>query len=107
MRTGRLVALVVGCLLLLPGLAMAVGGAALAGGYAAARDDRGYVNTSLHRLRSSSTAITAEGADFGSDERGPDLTGHWSRTVPAPVAERTQKSWSPGGAMTRSPPRCR
>jgi Domain of unknown function (DUF4389) len=72
MRTGRLVALIVGCLLVLPGLAMAVGGAALAGVYAAARDDRGYVNASLDRLRSSSVAITAEGADFGSDARGPD-----------------------------------
>ena len=72
MRTGRLVALIVGCLLVVPGLAMAVGGAALAGVYAAARDDRGYVNASLDRLRSSSVAITAEGADFGSDSRGPD-----------------------------------
>jgi hypothetical protein len=72
MKTGRVVSLVVGCLLLLPGLALAAGGTALAIGYVAARDDQGYVNASLDRLRSSSVAVTAEDADFGSDERGPD-----------------------------------
>ncbi len=72
MKPGRVIALVVGVLLVLPGLGLLVGGGALAIGYAVARDDQGYVNASLDDLRSSTVAVTANGADFGSDGTGPD-----------------------------------
>ena len=72
MRSGRIIALVVGCLLVLPALALLIGGAALAGVYAAARDDSGYVNASVDRLSTSTAAITTDDFDFGSDAAGPD-----------------------------------
>ena len=42
MRANRIVAIVVGVLLLLPALAMLVGGVALGAAHAFARDDDGY-----------------------------------------------------------------
>ena len=67
MKPGRIIALVVGCLLLLPALGLLVGGGALAAVYAAARDDQGYVDASLDRLSTSSVAIRTDDVDFGSD----------------------------------------
>ncbi len=72
MRPGRIIALVIGLLLLLPGLGLLLGGGGLAATYALARDDQGYVNADVDRLQSSSVAVTAEDADFGADAAGPD-----------------------------------
>jgi hypothetical protein len=56
----HLVALVIGCLLLLPGLGLLLGGAGLGIPYAVARDSAGYFTGSLPSLRSATPAITAE-----------------------------------------------
>jgi hypothetical protein len=72
MKPGRVIALIVGCLLLLPGLGLLLGGSALAMVYAAARDDQGYVNASPDRLSTSSVAIRTDDVDFGSDAEVPD-----------------------------------
>jgi len=71
-KAGRVVALVVGCLLVLPGVGLLVGGGALAISYAAARDDHGYVDASLDRLQTSAVAVTSQHLDFGSNVEGPD-----------------------------------
>src|SRR6478735_4177127 len=55
----HLVALIVGCLLILPGLGLLLGGAALGITYAVARDSAGYLSLTMPVLSSSSPAITA------------------------------------------------
>ena len=60
MKPARVVALVVGCLLLLPGLALLFGGGGLGLTYAFGRDDAGYVQEQLKTLRTSTVAVTAE-----------------------------------------------
>ena len=60
MRTSRIVALIVGCLLVLPGIAALVGGAALGIGYAAGRNESGYFQAPLTELRTSTAAIVAQ-----------------------------------------------
>jgi hypothetical protein len=71
-KGGRIVALVLGCLLVLPGVGLLVGGGALAISYAAARDGQGYVNASVDPLQTSAVAVTSQHLDFGSDVEGPD-----------------------------------
>ncbi|NUR81167.1 MAG: DUF4389 domain-containing protein [Dermatophilaceae bacterium] len=56
----HLAALVIGCLLLLPGLGLLLGGAGLGITYAVGRDSAGYFSGSLPSLRSATPAITAE-----------------------------------------------
>lgn len=58
----HLVALIIGCLLILPGLGLLLGGAALGITYAVARDSAGYLSLTVPVLSSSSPAITAEDA---------------------------------------------
>ena len=72
MKPGRIVALVIGCLLVLPGVGLLVGGGALAIGYAAARDDTGYLNASIDPLQTNTVAVTSQHLDFGSNVEGPD-----------------------------------
>ncbi len=55
----HLAALIVGCLLILPGLGLLLAGAGLAASYAVGRDDAGYVSLTLPALASDSPAITA------------------------------------------------
>jgi len=55
----HLVALIIGCLLILPGLGLLLGGAALGITYAVARDSAGYLSLTMPVLSSSSPAITA------------------------------------------------
>ena len=55
----HLVALIIGCLLILPGLGLLLGGAALGITYAVARDSAGYLSMTMPVLSSSSPAITA------------------------------------------------
>ncbi|GAA2745301.1 hypothetical protein GCM10009868_26240 [Terrabacter aerolatus] len=58
----HLVALVIGCLLILPGVGLLLGGAGLAITYAVARDGAGYLILTMPVLSSSSPALTAEDA---------------------------------------------
>src|ERR1700712_510282 len=59
MKPGRIVALIVGCLLLLPGIGLLLGGGGLGLGYAFGRDDAGYFTITVPQLQSSTAAITA------------------------------------------------
>ncbi len=70
-KAGRVVALVVGCLLLLPALASLLGGGALAFGYAVGRDASGYFETSLDRVESPTVAVTTEQVDFAAEPGRP------------------------------------
>jgi hypothetical protein len=56
-NAGHIVAIIVGCLLLVPGLGMATGGAAAAIGQAVATDDDGYFRFTLDRVESTGVAI--------------------------------------------------
>ena len=56
-NAGHIVAIVVGCLLLVPGLGIATGGAAAAIGQAVATDDDGYFRFTLDRVESTGVAI--------------------------------------------------
>jgi hypothetical protein len=72
MKPARIVSLVLGCLLLLPGLGMLLGGGALGLGYAFARDGDGYFEKSLDRLQTPTAAIRSEKIDFLADPGSPD-----------------------------------
>ena len=69
MRPGRILALIVGCLLLLPGIGLLLGGGGLGMGYAFGRDATGYFSLSVSGLRSPTAAITTRNpavtADLG------------------------------------------
>ena len=66
----HLVALIIGCLLILPGLGLLLGGAGVAGTYAFGRDDAGYLSMTVPTLRSPTSAITVEDVVV---EAGPDV----------------------------------
>jgi Domain of unknown function (DUF4389) len=72
MRPGRILALIAGVLLALPGLALAFGGAALGVAYAAERDDAGYFDASLDRVATGTVAVTAGDLSFSADPGSPD-----------------------------------
>ncbi len=72
MRPSRIVALVFGCLLVIPALAMLFGGGALGLGYAFGRSDDGYFDTTIDRLASNTVAITAEDITFAAEPGSPD-----------------------------------
>ncbi len=54
---GHVVAIVIGCLLLLPGLGMVAGGSAIAIAQAVATDDDGYFSFTIDRIESSGVAV--------------------------------------------------
>ncbi|MDV3223082.1 DUF4389 domain-containing protein [Intrasporangium sp.] len=60
MRSRHIAALVIGCLIAMPGIGMLLGGAALGGIYALGRDDAGYFNSSLRTVQTSTVAATIE-----------------------------------------------
>jgi hypothetical protein len=66
----HLVALVIGCLLILPGLGLLLGGAGVAGTYAFGRDSAGYLSLTLPTLSTPTPAITVENIIV---ETGPDV----------------------------------
>src|SRR5680860_1349830 len=68
---GRVIALVVGCLLLVPAMGALVGGGGLGLGYAFGRDSSGFFGTSLDRIESPTPAVTAEEIDFTADPGTP------------------------------------
>lgn len=65
--TGRVLAVVFGSLAALLGLALLLGGAALIGAHASARDSDGYYTTGTERLATATYALTVEDLDLGSD----------------------------------------
>ena len=72
MRSNRVVALVLGCLLLLPGLGFLLGGGALGMVHAFGRDDDGFFSAPEQRLTTSTAAVTAEDLDLVTDPGSPD-----------------------------------
>ena len=72
MKPGRLVALVAGCLLVIPGIGLLVGGGGLALAYALGRGDDGYFNATLDRVESSTVAVTTGDIEFSADPGSPD-----------------------------------
>ncbi|MEZ5378581.1 MAG: DUF4389 domain-containing protein [Acidimicrobiales bacterium] len=72
MRPGRIVALVIGCLLVIPAIAVLLGGGALGLGYAFGRGDDGYFDTTLDRFATDTVAITADDITFAADPGSPD-----------------------------------
>jgi len=73
MTAGHIVALVIGCLLLLPGLGMLAGGGVAAIGQAVVTDDDGYFEFTLDRIDTAGVAITASDLRFDADGD----TGDW------------------------------
>jgi len=72
MRPSRIAAIVVGCLLIIPSIAMLFVGGALGLGYAFGRGDDGYFDTTLDRLETNTVAITAEDITFAAEPGSPD-----------------------------------
>jgi hypothetical protein len=76
---GRVVAVVLGSLVSLIGLALLLGGVALIIAHATARDSDGYYSTGTERVATSTYALTAENLDLGSeaaDAVPKDILGH-------------------------------
>ncbi len=71
MKPGRIVALVVGCLVALIGAALLIGAGALTWAYATQRDDDGYFTSRQLRIETVTPALRSESIDLGSDDR-PD-----------------------------------
>lgn len=67
MKAGRIIAVVVGVLILLPALALFVGGSVLTVAYVIERDDDGYFDVTLDRLISATSAITTDDVDLRAD----------------------------------------
>lgn len=72
MSTKRIVALVVGCVLILPAIGVLLAGGALAVGYATQRDDDGYFDVTIDQLQTPTAAITGEDVKFAADPGSPD-----------------------------------
>ena len=72
MKPNRILAIVIGTLLLLPSLAMVIGGGALAAAYAFGRDDAGYFETSVDGVASPTAAVTAEELTLSAEPGSPD-----------------------------------
>jgi hypothetical protein len=71
MKPGRIVALVIGCLLALPGIGMLIAGGALGLAHAFGRDDDGFFEFSLDRIESATPAVTAQDLQFTADPGSP------------------------------------
>ncbi len=72
MKSGRLVALVVGCLLILPGLGSMIGGSLLFFAHTFGRDSSGFFSTDLDRINSLTVAVTTGEIDFTADHGTPN-----------------------------------
>ena len=71
MKAGRIVALVIGCVVALIGAALLIGAGALAWAYGTQRDDDGYFTSRRVRIETVTPAVHTQRIDFGSDKR-PD-----------------------------------
>ena len=72
MSTKRVVALVVGCLMILPAIGMLFGGGALAIGYGTQRNADGYFDVGLDQMQTPTVAVTGEDVKFATDPGSPD-----------------------------------
>lgn len=72
MSTKRVIALVIGVVMILPALGMLLGGGALALAYATQRDDDGFFDVTIDQLQSPTPAITGEDVKFATDPGSPD-----------------------------------
>jgi hypothetical protein len=72
MSTRRVVALVIGCLLILPALGMLLSGGALTIAVAVQRDDDGYFEVTIDQLQTPTVAVTGERVDFTAGPGSPD-----------------------------------
>ena len=72
MSTKRVVALVIGCVMILPAIGMLFGGGALAIAYTTQRNDDGYFDATIDQLRTPTAAITGENVRFATDPGSPD-----------------------------------
>lgn len=72
MRSTRIIALVAGCLAVVPGVGLLVGGGVLGTASLVARDDQGYFDTNLDRLETDTAAITSDEVTFATDPGSPD-----------------------------------
>jgi hypothetical protein len=72
MTTKRVIALVIGCVMILPAIGMLFGGGALAIAYATQRDDDGYFDATIDQLQTPTAAITGEDLRFATDPGSPD-----------------------------------
>jgi uncharacterized protein DUF4389 len=68
-KAGRIVALVIGCLVALVGAALLIGTGALTWAYASQRDDAGYFTSRQVRVETVTRALDSGTIDLGSDER--------------------------------------
>jgi len=71
MKPGRIIAIIVAVLLILPAVAMFIGGAVLGVAYVAERDDDGYFDETLDRMASPAVAITTGDVDLTADPGPP------------------------------------
>ena len=72
MSTKRVVALVIGCVMILPAIGMLFGGGALAVASFTQRDDGGYFDATIEQLQTPTAAITGEDLRFTTDAGSPD-----------------------------------
>jgi hypothetical protein len=73
----RIVALVIGCLLLLPALGLLAAGTALGAVAATQRDDAGYFDVTLDPVTTSTVAVTARDLQFAAEPGSPDWVLNW------------------------------
>jgi hypothetical protein len=71
MRPIRVVAIITGLVLVVPAIAMLLGGAALALGHTFGRDADGFFETTIDQIETGTVAVVAEELDFSSDPAGP------------------------------------
>jgi hypothetical protein len=72
MKAGRIAAVIIGVLILLPAFGVFVGGAALTIAHIVEREDDGYFDVTLDRLTSATAAITTSEVDMRADPGPPD-----------------------------------
>ncbi len=72
MRSTRTALLIIGCVLMIPGLILLLVGAALGFGYAFGRGTDGYFDATLDRLATPTAAITTDDITFAADPGSPD-----------------------------------
>jgi hypothetical protein len=72
MKAGRIIAVIVGVLILLPALGLFLGGGVLTVAHVIEREDDGYFDVTLDRLNSATAAIITRDVDMRADPGPPD-----------------------------------
>lgn len=72
MKTSRVIALIIGCLMLLPAVGLLLGGGVLGAVYLFGRNDEGYFAVTLANLKSPTAAISAENPGLTVDLSAPN-----------------------------------